>query len=133
MTLAGRFVLWLCAALGALMLDVLTKLLPHPVTINHYADAPIQVAIVLGACLLGVGLRYSGTVAFGSGLMFGGLWGNAGQILLDGYATDWIPVGEWRTNVADIVAAVGLLCCCMGYARLLRARWTRQRREERQV
>lgn len=130
MTLVARFIVWLCAAIVALVLDVLTKLLPHPVVIKHYAEAPILVAIVLGACLLGVGLRYSATIALGAGLMFGGLWGNAGQILITGYASDWIRIGVWRTNVADVAAATGLVCCCTGYALLLVTRRAGQRGDE---
>jgi hypothetical protein len=131
MKLLARLILWMTSAAVALVLDVVTKLLPHPVVLNHYADAPILVAIVLGAALFGVGLWYSGTIAVGAGLMFGGLWGNVGQILLKGYATDWIPVGAWRTNVADVAAAIGLVCCFTGYARLLLTRRARQGEEER--
>ena len=54
------------------------------------------------------------TVA-GAGLMFGALGANAGQLLLQGYATDWIPVAGWLTNLADIAGGVGLLLCLAGY------------------
>ena len=48
--------------------------------------------------------------------MLGGLLGNGGQLVVFGYASDWIPVGGWLTNVADISGAVGLICCLTGYA-----------------
>jgi hypothetical protein len=49
--------------------------------------------------------------------MFGGLLGNGGQVVLFGYASDWLPIGGWLTNAADIAGAVGLLCCLVDYVR----------------
>jgi hypothetical protein len=107
--------LWVfCAALsfGA---DAVTKSMSHAVVVNHYAHTPAAVLAALAVFLLLLGVGKSPLVAVGSGFMFGGLCGNGGQVLLFGYASDWIPIGDWLTNVADIAGAAGLLCCFAGY------------------
>lgn len=110
-----RLALWLGSGVTALATDVVTKAEPHPLVIYHYAHTPVAVLVAVSVFLLAVGLWYSNLLAIGSGLMFGGLCGNGGQLLLYGYASDWIPVGGWLTNVADICGALGLLFCFAGY------------------
>lgn len=127
MSVPLRLALWWLSAFAALMADVETKMLPHPVIIRHYTHVSALVLVLVGVCLLVVGVRYSPIIAIGAGLMFGGLCGNGGEILMRGYATDWIPVGEWRANVADIMDALGLVCCFVGYAHVLGQRWQRRR------
>ena len=112
-----RYVLWAAAGLISLGADVVTKATPHALVINNYAHTPILLIILAGAFLCLLARASSLLVAMGAGLMFGALCGNAGQLLLFGYASDWLPVGGWLTNVADIAGAVGFICCCAGFAR----------------
>lgn len=107
--------LWVACAGVSFAADALTKALPHPVVVNHYSHTPAVILVALAIFLLLLGVRKSPLVAVGSGFMFGGLCGNGGQVLLFGYASDWIPVGSWLTNVADIAGAAGLLFCFAGY------------------
>lgn len=112
----GRLlVLWGFCAVLSFGADAVTKALPHAIVVNHYAHTPAAILAALAIFLLVLGLGKSPLVAVGSGFMFGGLCGNGGQVLLFGYASDWIPVGNWLTNVADIAGAGGLLCCFAGY------------------
>ena len=117
---ASRFTIWLAAAGAALAADIWSKASPHPIIAYNHAHTPAFVFLLVGAVLLVLGLLYSNVVAFGSGLMFGGLCGNAGELILLGYATDWIHVGHYLTNIADISGAAGLLCCFAGYVLPLR-------------
>lgn len=114
-SLLDRFALWVTCATASLGTDAVTKSLPHAIVVDHYAHTPAPILACLAIFLLLLGLGKSRLVAIGSGLMFGGLCGNGGQVLLYGYASDWIPVGNWLTNIADIAGAVGLLCCFAGY------------------
>jgi hypothetical protein len=111
-----RFALWTSSGLTALSLDIITKAAPHATVVHNQAHTPLLVFVFVGCFLCMLGLWHSRLLAVGAGLMFGGLCGNAGQLLLHGYATDWIPVGGWLTNVADISGALGLVFCFAGYA-----------------
>ncbi len=115
MDLVRRFALWIFSALAVFAADISTKAAPHHVIAHNGAHTPFVLIVFVSCFLCGLGLWHSRLLALGSGLMFGGLCGNAGQFLLTGYATDWIPIGGWLTNVADISGAVGLVCCFVGY------------------
>lgn len=117
MRIITRFCLWSLAALSSLGADIVTKAAPHALVENNYSHTPVLVFALVGVFLCILGLWHSNLLAVGAGLMFGGLCGNAGQLLLYGYASDWIPVGGWLTNLADVSGGVGLLCCFVGYAR----------------
>ncbi len=114
MRLLIRLVLWLTSGAVALSADVATKAAPHETVVNHPSDTPLVVLVLVGLCLYALGLWHSNTLAIGAGLMFGGLCGNGGQLVLYGYASDWIPIGQWLTNVADIAGAVGLMLSIAG-------------------
>jgi hypothetical protein len=101
--------------------DVGSKAAPHSIVVNNYSHTPAVVFVLVGLFLCALGLWHSRLLAFGAGLMFGGLCGNGGQLLVFGYASDWIPVGGWLTNVADISGALGLLLCTAGYVASLAA------------
>lgn len=116
MDLVIRFSLWMSASVTALLADIATKSAPHATVVHNQAHTPPLVFFLVGSFLWVLGLWHSRLLAIGAGLMFGGLCGNAGQLLLSGYATDWIPIGGWLTNVADISGALGLACCFAGYA-----------------
>jgi hypothetical protein len=115
MQLGKRFSLWLFAGVVSLLVDVATKAAPHSTVVNNYSHTPSVVFLLVGLFLCGLGLWHSRVLALGAGLMFGGLCGNGGQLLMFGYASDWIPVGGWLTNVADISGALGLIFCFTGY------------------
>jgi hypothetical protein len=108
------------SAILALMVDITTKALPHRFVVEHYNRAPVGALVAAAALLCVLGVWRSRVVAVGAGIMFGGLCGNAGQVLLYGYASDWLPLGSWLTNAADIEGAVGLVCCAAGYAMVWR-------------
>ena len=110
-----RFALWSTAGAATLTADVVTKAAPHAMVVHHYSNTPAVVLVLVGLSLYALGLWHSNVLAVGAGLMFGGLCGNGGQLLLYGYATDWIPVGGWLTNIADIAGALGLVCCLTAY------------------
>ena len=116
MDLSTRFGLWMSTSLAALAADIATKAAPHATVVHNQAHTPPLLFVLVGCFLWILGLWHSRLLAVGAGLMFGGLCGNGGQLLLSGYATDWIPIGGWLTNVADIAGALGLLCCFAGYA-----------------
>ncbi len=111
----ARLVLWTSSAALSLGIDVVTKSAPHSMVVDHYSHTPGIILLGLGVFLFLLGIWRSRVVAIGSGLMFGGLCGNGGQIILYGYASDWLPVGGWLTNAADISGALGLLCCFADY------------------
>lgn len=123
-----RAVLLSLCALGTLGLDVGTKLAPHAAVAGNYSRMPVPLMVVVGLALVIVGVSHSNLVAAGAGLMLGGLAGNGGQILLAGYATDWIPLGGWLTNVADLAGAMGLGCCGLGFLSPVVRGATRERR-----
>jgi hypothetical protein len=116
MDLFTRFALWMSTSLAALVADIATKSAPHATVVHNQAHTPPLIFALVGCFLWVLGLWHSRLLAIGAGLMFGGLCGNGGQLLVSGYATDWIPVGGWLTNVADISGALGLMCCFTGYA-----------------
>src|SRR5438270_13959913 len=118
-----RFLLLSGTAAVTLGADVVTKVIPHREVVDHYSHAPIALLLLVGGFLVVLGVRYSATLAIGAGLMVGGLCGNGGQLVLFGYASDWIRFGDWLTNVADIADALGLVFCCTGYARILKTRY----------
>ncbi len=115
-----RFALWISFAAAAFLADVLTKIAPHDVVAHHYARTPTLIFVFVGILLCALGVTHSRALAIGSGLMFGGLCGNAEELLLRGYASDWVPIGHWLTNVADLCAAFGLLWCVTSYLMVLR-------------
>src|SRR5437764_10988403 len=110
-----RFGLWSMTAAVSVLADVATKADRHHLVVRNYSHTPVIVFVRVGLFLFALGLWHSNLLAIGAGFMFGGLCGNGGQLLVLGYASDWIPVGGWLTNVADIAGAVGLLCCFTGY------------------
>jgi hypothetical protein len=116
MDLFIRFALWASTGLAAFVADIATKSAPHTTVVHNQAHTPPLIFVLVGCFLWILGLWHSRLLAIGAGLMFGGLCGNGGQLLLNGYATDWIPIGGWLTNIADISGALGLLCCFAGYA-----------------
>lgn len=111
-----RLTLWVAAALAAFSADALTKALPHQIVVYNYSHTPPVVFGVVAVFLAVLALWRSPLIVLGAGFMFGGLCGNAGQLFFYGYATDWIPIGRWLTNLADVAGALGLVCCCLGYA-----------------
>lgn len=106
----ARFALWLLTAGGATMVDLVTKNAAHPLVLRHYSHATALDLIPMGLFLLCFAVSGSYLSAFGGGLMFGGLFGNGGELLQHGYATDWILVGPYVTNIADILLVFGLVC-----------------------
>jgi hypothetical protein len=114
-----RLSVWGACALLVVGADSITKAAPHRMVAANHMHTPFVVYAVVGCFLVGLGVSRSPFLVAGAGLMFGALCGNAGQLLMVGYATDWIPIGGWLTNVADIAGAVGLLMCFAGYARSL--------------
>jgi lipoprotein signal peptidase len=116
MRVLSRFLLWIAFGTGSLLADVVTKAAPHRVVVENPGHAPVVILVLVAAFLCGLALWHSTRLlAIGTGLMFGGLCGNAGQALIEGHASDWLPVGGLFTNVADISGALGLLCCFAGY------------------
>lgn len=116
---ASRAALFLSLAAGSFVLDGATKLTPHGTEAANYSAFPLWLLVTVALCLFALAISHSTLVAAGTGLMLGGLAGNGIQLAVEGYATDWIQVGGWLTNIADISGAVGLLCCCVGYLRPL--------------
>ena len=121
MQMLVRFFIWIAASAASLSIDIVTKAAPHNLVINHYARISPLELLVVSLLLCGLALFHSNMLSVGCGLMFGGLCGNCGQLLLYGYASDWLPVGGWLTNIADIAGAVGLVWCFVSY--LLLHRW----------
>ena len=116
-----RLILWLAAGLLVFLVDLGTKAAPHDRVAHNAAHTPAIVFLGVAAFLFAVALWHSNLIAVGAGLMFGALCGNAGELLVLGYATDWIPLGGWLTNVADLAGAAGFICCVAGYIRQLTA------------
>ena len=124
MEILRRFCIWVSSASLVIALDVITKASPHAVVAGNRSHALLLVYLLVGVFLLALTAVRSSLLAFGVGLMFGALCGNAGELLFLGAATDWIPIGGWLTNVADIAGGIGLLCSLAGYGRLLSRRLT---------
>jgi hypothetical protein len=110
-----RFALWATCAALVIAVDIVTKVAPHREVVTNYSHAPAALYLAIGAFLLTVGVVHSPLVSAGAGLMFGALCGNAGQLMIAGFATDWIEIGGWFTNVADIAGGAGLLVCVVGF------------------
>lgn len=110
-----RFAVWISCGAVVFVADAATKAAPHPLVVYNHSHTPAVVLFLVAVLLLALGLLYSNLLAFGAGLMFGGLCGNGGELLHYGYASDWIHIGHYLTNVADLCGAAGLLCCFAGY------------------
>ncbi|MGI8827301.1 MAG: hypothetical protein ACR2JC_16990 [Chloroflexota bacterium] len=113
---AIRLALWLATAAAVFAADSLSKNAPHSIVAYNHAHTPGYVLVLVGVLLLGLGLTYSRILAVGAGMMFGSLCGNGMELVRYGYATDWLRIGHYLTNVADLCGAAGLLCCVAGYA-----------------
>lgn len=131
----GRLAIWLTAAGVSWSVDLITKSQPHPIVLHHYRHSTALDLIPLGLFLFCFALSSTPLFALGTGLMFGGLLGNGGELLRHGYATDWILVGHYVTNIADISLVAGLICLYADLVLLRRRRrarkslyspWTRQ-------
>jgi hypothetical protein len=121
MPLRHRVALWVAAGSLALIVDVLSKAAPHSTVVDNYAQTPAIMLIVVGLFLCALSLVRSSLIALGAGIMFGALCGNGGQLLIQGYVSDWLPIGGWLTNLADLLGGAGLVVCCGGYLRSLTA------------
>ncbi|HEX8919045.1 MAG TPA: signal peptidase II [Chloroflexota bacterium] len=119
---ALRLILWCGAAALVLWIDSTTKGAPHPIVLHHYRHVELLDLVPTALFLLWLGLYRAKTIALGAGLMFGGLLGNGSELIRSGYATDWILVGHYVTNVADIALVLGLLCLWINIALLWRRR-----------
>ncbi|HZS93844.1 MAG TPA: hypothetical protein VFA78_03540 [Chloroflexota bacterium] len=113
--LAARFGTWVAAAAASLAADVTTKALPHELILLNPRPTPWPLLVIAGIALLVLGLWGSPILAVGAGLMFGGLCGNGGQLLIDGAVSDWLRFGDWVTNIADLSGFAGLLICVAGF------------------
>lgn len=114
-----RLGLWLGMSSIVLLADTVTKALPHAIVVYNMKQTPLAIVVITALALLLAALRGPTLATLGTGLMFGALCGNSGQILVAGHATDWIPLGTWFTNLADVAGTIGLLCCLWAYGRLL--------------
>lgn len=121
-----RLFLWAASAGGALAIDVWSKAASHPIVLHHFKHVEAIDLIPTGLFLLCLGVYRSKLVALGAGLMFGGLLGNGIELLRYGYATDWIVVWQYVTNIADIAAVLGLLCLWANVLLLWRRKKVRQ-------
>jgi hypothetical protein len=110
-----RFGLWATCAALVVAVDFVTKAAPHRVVASNYSHAPAMLYLAIGAFLLALGVGHSPLVSVGAGLMFGALCGNIGELMIAGFATDWIEIGGWFTNLADIAGALGLGVCIVGF------------------
>ncbi len=115
-----RLTLWTSAAALVYTLDIGTKMSAYSDAIRNYTPTPAP-ALALAAAFLAllVAVR-SSVIAVGAGIMFGALCANGGQLIVQGYVSDWLHVGPLVTNVADLAGACGLLLCLLGYAKSLR-------------
>ncbi len=116
MSFPARLLLWISTGTATFAADTITKALPHAPVVHNYSAPPAIVFALVGLFLCMLAAWQSAVVVAGAGLMFGGLCGNAVQLVVTGYATDWIPLAGWLTNVADLAGAAGFLLCCTGYA-----------------
>jgi hypothetical protein len=120
--------LGICMSTAAMVLaaDVWTKGANHDLVLLHYRHiTPIEIGSV-GVFLFALALYRSNLLALAAGLLLGALGGNGGELLLYGYATDWIRVGRWLTNVADLAVVAGLICISADIVLLWSARWRRE-------
>ena len=116
-TLVGRAAIFVVTAVVATGIDLWTKTQPHPIVYHHYNHISLTRFVAVGLCLLAFALYRSPLLALAYGLYFGALCGNDGQLLAQGYATDWILVDlrpftgiAMVTNIADICVLLGLTC-----------------------
>ncbi|GAC1329623.1 MAG: hypothetical protein NVS2B16_11570 [Chloroflexota bacterium] len=119
--------------------DLWTKQLPHAIILHHYNAAAPTKLVALGLCLFVFALHRTPISALAAGLYFGALCGNGGELLVHGYATDWILVDPRPfttyalvTNVADICVALGLSSLVVEFMLMVRRR-KRSHRPERSV
>src|SRR5581483_1591282 len=119
----ARFAVWVAAAAASLTADIATKALPHDLILQNARPTPWPLLVVAGVALLVLGLWDSPILAVGAGLMFGGLCGNGGQLLIYGAVSDWLRFGDWVTNIADLSGFTGLIICLAGFI-LRRGRWS---------
>lgn len=118
-----RFAILVVTAAAVLAADVWTKEADHAAVLLHYRHITPFEFVAVGLFLFALALYRSNLLALAAGLLFGALCGNGGELLLHGYATDWIRVGRWLTNVADLAVVVGLLCICTDVVLLWCRRW----------
>ena len=88
--LATRVAVWVVAAAGAAGIDLWTKFQPHPVIYHHYNHISSTTFVALALCLFAFAMYRSRLTALACGLYCGALVGNDGELLVHGYATDWI-------------------------------------------
>jgi hypothetical protein len=108
----------ICGVTGfaVLVVDAATKASSHPLILHHYRRLTVVEFISIGLFLLFLALYRSSLLALGAGFFLGTLFGNGGELLLHGYATDWIQLDlgldnrVWLTNLADVSAAAGMVC-----------------------
>jgi hypothetical protein len=124
-----RFIICAATAATVLLADVWTKDASHDIVLLHYRHiTPLEFGGV-AVFLLFLALYRSNLLALAAGLLLGALGGNGGELLLHGYATDWIHLGRWLTNIADLAVVAGLLCTCADIVSLWSARWRGERIE----
>ena len=114
-SIGARLAIWIVAAAASLAADIATKALPHDLILQNARPTPWPLLLIAGVALLVLGLWGSPILAVGAGLMFGGLCGNGGQLLLDGAVSDWLRFGDWVTNVADLAGFAGLIISLAGF------------------
>jgi hypothetical protein len=101
---------------------VVTKSTAHALVLHHYRRLTIIEFIAIGIFLAFLGIYRSNLLALSAGLFLGTLLGNGGELIVHGYATDWIQfrLSEngrlWLTNLADISAALGLICLFVDFS-----------------
>jgi hypothetical protein len=117
-----RLAICLATGLAVLTADIVTKAASHPLILHHYRRLTVVEFAAIGFFLVFLGLYRSNLLALGAGFFLGTLLGNGGELLLHGYATDWIELDIglenriWLTNVADISAALGMVCLMSDFA-----------------
>jgi hypothetical protein len=118
-----RFAISMATAGVVLAVDVLTKEADHEAVLLHYRHITPLEFVAVALFLLALAIYRSNLLALAAGLLFGALCGNGGELLLHGYATDWLRVGRWLTNVADLAVVGGLACICADIVLLWCRRW----------
>jgi Signal peptidase (SPase) II len=125
--------------LAVLGVDAMTKASSHPLILHHYRQLTVIEFVAIGLFLVFLSLYRSALLALASGFFLGTLLGNGGELLVHGYATDWIELDLgldnhiWLTNLADISAAVGMLCLMADFALAWRYRKSRHAEQSPRV